>query len=166
MQQVWKTIRSALGAVWPGGAAGRELASARGLEPGLSPDLDFHLKEDAGGRFFVNCRGQRVTDERLAALASGIDRLLAHIRDHGDGIPNDTGLFRNLWNGQAFAIDDLQLSGATIDVNLSRRAGIVEVDVPIATAEQPLSLSPEVLARFAAVIRQMLAMAAAEPARA
>jgi hypothetical protein len=156
--QVWQTIRAALGKVWSGGVAGRELASARGFEPSLSPDLDFHLREDAEGRFVVNCRGQRVTSERLESLATGIDRLLAHIREKGDSIPDEATPFRNPWGGQAFAIDDLQLTGVAIDVNLSRRAGTVEIDVPIATAEHPLNLSPELLERFADVIRQMIAL--------
>jgi hypothetical protein len=152
--------------VWPGGAGGRELASARGLEPALSPDLDFHLKEDADGRFFVNCLGKRVTDARLESLAAGIDRLLAHIGEQSDSIPDETTPFRNPWSGQAFAIDDLQLTGVAIDVNLSRRAGNIEIDVPIATAEHPLNLTPETLERFAAVIRQMIAMAAEPQGRA
>jgi hypothetical protein len=158
VEQFLKAIRSALGGFWPGGPAGRDLASARGFEPALSPDLDLHLREDADGRFFVNCRGQRVEPDRLESLAAGIDQLLAHISENGDSIPNEATPFRNPWGGQAFAIDDLQLTGAAIDVNLSRRAGTIEIDVPIATAERPLNLSPEMLQRFAASIRRMLAL--------
>lgn len=145
------------GAVWPAGAGGRTIATIRGVDPRISPDFDCHLRQDDEGMFFVDCRGKRVARERVEALAAGIDGLLRHIREAGDTIPADKTPFRSLWNGQAFAIDDLQLSGATIDVNLSRRAGVVEIDVPVATAENPLTLTPEDLDIFVAAIRELLA---------
>ena len=151
-----KAMRSLWDAVRPERLTGRELASARGIDAVISPDLDLHLRLDDAGTYFLNCRGQRVARERLEALAIGIDGLIAHIDEHADGIPDSPTPFRNPWSGKPYSIDDLQLTGATIDVNLSRRAGLIEIDVPVATAEQPLTLSPEALERFARAIRHLL----------
>jgi hypothetical protein len=155
MQQIWKAIRDRLGL---GGGSARVVANARSLAPGLSPDLDFDLREDAEGRHFANWQARRIPRARVESLAADIDRLLAHLNDADAAIPSDTGLFRNPWGGKAHAIGDLQLGETMIDVNLSRRSGVMEIDVPIATSEQPLHLSPDDLARFAAAIRQMLAL--------
>lgn len=157
MQRIKKTMGLIWDAVWPAGAGGRTVASIRDIEPRISPDFDFHLRQDGQGLFFVDGRGKRVARERVEALADGIDGLLRHIRDAGETIPTDAMPFRSLWTGQAFAIDDLQLSGATIDVNLSQRAGSIEIDVPVATAENPITLTPDALEFFVAAIRQLLA---------
>ncbi|AVO43624.1 hypothetical protein C6569_00170 [Phreatobacter cathodiphilus] len=150
MGRIWE-------AVWPAGAGGRTIASLRDIDPRISPDFDFHLRRDDGGVFFVDGRGKRVAHERVEALADGIDGLLRHIRDAGETIPTDKTPFRSLWTGEAFAVPDLQLSGATIDVNLSRRAGLIEIDVPVATSENPLTLTPEALNNFVTAIRRLLA---------
>lgn len=157
MQQIKKTMGLIWGAVWPAGAGGRTIASIRDVAPRISPDFDFQLRQDDAGAFFVDGRGKRVARERVEALAAGLDALLRHIRDAGDTIPADRTPFRSLWTGQAFSIEDLQLSGATIDVNLSRRAGLIEIDVPVATSEKPLTLTPESLDIFLTAIRQLLA---------
>ena len=159
-------MRSLWDAVRPAGLTGREIASARGIDAAISPDLDLHLRQEDAATYFLNCRGQKVGRERLAALADGLDGLIAHIVEKADDIPDSPTPFRNPWSGKPYSIDDLQLTGATIDVNLSRRGGRIEIDVPVATAEHPLALSPEDLERFAGTIRRLLAMenaAAAQP---
>ncbi|MGQ3354953.1 MAG: hypothetical protein ACT6XY_13540 [Phreatobacter sp.] len=157
MQRIKKTMGLIWDAVRPGGAGGRVIASIRDIDPRISPDFDFQLRQDETGVFFVDGRGKRVARARVEALADGIDGLLRHIQDSGEAIPADKMPFRSLWTGQAFAIDDLQLSGATIDVNLSRRAGSIEIDVPVATAENPITLTPDALDIFVTAIRQLLA---------
>jgi hypothetical protein len=157
VQRIKKTMGLIWDAVRPGGAGGRVIAGIRDIDPRVSPDFDFQLRQDGTGVFFVDGRGKRVARDRVEALADGIDGLLRHIRDAGEAIPADKMPFRSLWTGQAYAIDDLQLSGSTIDVNLSRRAGLIEIDVPVATAENPITLTPDALDFFVTAIRRLLA---------
>lgn len=158
VQNLWNTLRTGLTRAISSRLSRRDIAHARGLEPLLSWEFDFALKQDDSGPYFADWRNRRVPLDRLTVVASDIDRLLAHIRNPDAGIPDDPGVVRNPWDGQAFEMDDPQLSGARIDINVSRRSGTVEVDIPTGASEQPVRQTIEDLARFAAVIRRMLVL--------
>lgn len=153
-----QAIRSGLAAAVSVRRSRRAVTHARALEPALSPEFDFSLMADVDGPYFVNWKGRRVPVERVRTVAADLDRLLAHIADPEAGIPDDTSRFRNPWTGQPFAMQDPQLGGATIDVNLSRRAGLAEVDIPTGLSEQPVCQSVADIERLATVFRRMLAL--------
>jgi hypothetical protein len=165
VQRLWRAIRTGTAAAIANRLSRKELARARALEPALSWQFDFYLKEEIDGPYFTNWRDQRVPAERLRIVAADIDRLLAHVRDPDAGIPLDPGMFRNPWGGQAFAMQDPQFSGATIDVNVARRSSAVEVDIPTGASEEPVRQSIDDLERFAAVVRRMIALWEAEIAK-
>ncbi len=165
MASLWHSLRTGLTNAISSRLSRRDIAHARALEPLLSWEFDFMLREDGSGPYFADWRNRRVPPDRLRRVAADIDRLLAHIRNPEAGIPDDPGVVRNPWGGQAFEMDDPQFSGARIDVNVSRRAGTVEVDIPTGASEQPVRQTIEDLERFAAVIRQMVALWEAETER-
>ncbi len=141
----------------------RQITHARALEPALGWEFDFNLKEDAAGPYIANWRDRRVPTARLSAVVADIEQLLAHIEDPESGIPDDTSMSgRSPWGGQGFAMHDPQFSGKIIDVNLSRRHGVVEIDIPTGASEQPVRQSIRDLERLAEVIRRMLALLEAE----
>lgn len=158
MASLWHSLRTGLTDAIASRLSRRDIARARTVEPLLSWEFDFTLMEDVSGPYFADWRNRRVPPDRLRMVAADIDRLLAHIGDPEAGIPNDPGVVRNPWDGQAFEMDDPQFSGARIDVNVSRRAGTVEVDIPTGASEQPVRQTIADLERMRAAIRHMLAL--------
>lgn len=159
VQRLWRAIRTGIPAALAQRLSQRQITHARALEPALAWEFDFNLRDDSHGPYFTNWRDSRVSTERVRTVAADLDRLLAHIHDPDAGIPDDTSMSgRSPWGGQAFAMQDPQFSGKVIDVNLSRRFGVVEVDIPTGASEQPVRQSIRDVERLVEVIRKMLGL--------